>query len=292
MSQDRISGTINVQQILERLEQTATPYKLILSFSDIPGIYAIYYCGSDYLQIKGISISPECLLYIGKTESSQLERDAKQHFVSGETGRSTLRRSLGALLRDQLNLIPIPRSNTEQSDRKFTHYKFDEVGESSLNSWMVRNLAVSFYEYSESPDKIEELERQLISLAVPPLNIKDNPNSRCKEALKLARAECVQLAHSNNVDDPAVVSHTIMKDDHTPVRKQMYLHDAIADVLLDCPERTADSESIAKEIAKRGTYLRPKDSQPPEAWQIELRAGKPQYSRLFEVFGNRRIRLR
>jgi hypothetical protein len=80
------------------------------------------------------------LLYIGKTESSQEERDVGEHLANGKTGQSTPRRSLGALLREQLNLRPQPRSHSEMSEKRFTNYKFDEAGEEALTAWMKKHF--------------------------------------------------------------------------------------------------------------------------------------------------------
>lgn len=282
----------NAQRVLDGLRGDATPFRALKSFSEKPGIYAVCLCGSEPLRICESLLQPGCLLYIGKTESSQQKRDGEQHFASGETGRSTLRRSLGALLMAQLGLVPQPRSLAEKSDRAFTHYKFDDVGEERLTSWMVHNLALSFYEYTESRVRIVELEEALISNAMPPLNIDKNPSNPYRQALKVARAECAVLAKNSGRPVQESPSDIQQIPTHKLLANRIYLHDAIVDVLKDCPEQEATSAVIAEEIRLRGMYVRPKDGMPPEAWQIKLRAGKPEYSRLFETLGGGKIRLR
>jgi len=103
MSEDKI--------ILEALNGAIEPFKEIESFSEKPGIYGVYFMGSHFpiKEIYNILREPK-LLYIGKTEESQLKRDAQTHFYSDKTGNSTLRRSIGALLRENLSLVPVPRS--------------------------------------------------------------------------------------------------------------------------------------------------------------------------------------
>src|SRR5690349_20652009 len=71
------------------------------------GVYAIY------LHTPGL-LSPfaqaeDGLIYTGLS-SNLTDREFEQHFASGSTGFSTLRRSLGALLKAQLSLRAIPRA--------------------------------------------------------------------------------------------------------------------------------------------------------------------------------------
>ncbi|KPK95564.1 hypothetical protein AMJ80_04860 [bacterium SM23_31] len=72
------------------------------------------------------------------------DRDFDQHFRSGQTGRSTLRRSLGAILRNKLRLIAVPRGGTNDSKR-FDNYKFTESGEQELTKWMEDYLEIGYW---------------------------------------------------------------------------------------------------------------------------------------------------
>jgi hypothetical protein len=185
----------DAQGVLDLLKYKAKPYRDWEAFSMLPGIYAIYLMGSGSLPFGETVMEGNCLLYIGKTESSQLKRVVNQHFGECKTGNSTLRRSLGALLRTQHNLIPQARSGTETSERRFTNYRFDDAGEEILTEWMVQNLELSFFELDEN---VVDLEKRLIALSVPPLNLTHNPGNPHKKMLEAARQECRRLAREKS----------------------------------------------------------------------------------------------
>src|SRR5690554_342466 len=105
----------SLQQIISYFKETKLPFSKIYSFSDDPGIYAIFFTGKNF-PIKDYFPGEDEILYIGKTESSSRSRDLKTHFASGKTGSSTLRRTLGALLREELLLKPVPRSEKEPTN--------------------------------------------------------------------------------------------------------------------------------------------------------------------------------
>lgn len=59
-------------------------------------------------------------LHVRQAEDSLATRDLEQHFATGETGRSTLRRSLATLLVDNLVLTAMPRN--PRNPRHFDRY--------------------------------------------------------------------------------------------------------------------------------------------------------------------------
>lgn len=71
------------------------------------------------------------------------------------------------------------------------------------------------------------------------------------------------------------------------------LHEAIAVVLLNKPNRTASEQEIADEINYRNLYQR-KDEQPVPAYQIMQRTklAKGQYHHLFDYQSTEKILLR
>lgn len=70
----------------------------------------------------------------------------------------------------------------------------------------------------------------------------------------------------------------------------MMLHEAIVDVLRDCGNQFTTTREVADEIARRGTYVRSVDGQPPSAKRIAARVRVSTYRHLFEENGSR-IRL-
>lgn len=184
-----------VIEILSYLKDNLVPFHKITNFSQKPGIYTIGFVGNKFpLNSAHKYINHGDIIYIGKAEDSQESRDAKGHFLSDKSGSSTVRRSLGAILRQELQLLPIPRSDTETSERRFTNYKFTLPGENSLTEWMKCNLSLSYWEYEGGIIKLRNLEKTIIKLATPILNIKDNPANRWTIEIKLLRKNCKELA--------------------------------------------------------------------------------------------------
>ena len=284
----------NPARVLKSIVGSARPFSDIQSFSSSPGIYGVFFFGSEFpLASSKQSIGRGTLIYLGKTESSQIERDLRQHFTTGETGRSTLRRSIGALLREQLNLKPEPRSHSERSARKYQNYKFDSLGEERLTGWMKTNLGLSFYEYDETPSEIERLEIELIRLGVPILNIKNNPLNPYLVEIKSARSACVRLARSGQASAVTSKRSTARPNRTVEIRRMsrgpLTLHEAMAVILVGCADRTATFKFVSSEISRRGLYFQRAGSEAPPS-QIRLRARK--YPHLFEIIPPSRVRLR
>src|SRR5438094_199129 len=128
---------ITLERIIEELEQTRTDIEGVDAPSS-PGVYAIYVNDPSTLPITG---TPKTgLLYIGMS-SDLAYRDFDTHFSSSGTGYSTLRRTLGALLKQHLQLCAVPRGKSE-SPSNFTCYRFLSEGEDRLTRWMEHNLEI------------------------------------------------------------------------------------------------------------------------------------------------------
>ena len=120
-------------------------------------------------------------------------RTHKNHLQTNSTGQSTLRRSLGAILKTQLHLRAVHRGNgTSASD--YSNYRFDNNSEQELTNWMLNNLEISF-QVETNPDLAE---KELIIDAEPILNLNSwkNPDSiKIREMRKLCSNEA--RANSN-----------------------------------------------------------------------------------------------
>lgn len=192
---------MNLQEIIEHLINGEIKISEITTYSLLPGIYAIFFIG-DQFPLENLEIPKNRIIYIGKTESSQQSRDANTHFKSGKTGSSTIRKSIGALLSQSEEIIPVIRSKTDIVKERRSHYKFDDASEEKVTKWMMSNLAVSFYEYPKSKEEINNLETELISVLKPVLNIdsKNTENSH-KETIKDLRKRLGIIAHSNFIQE-------------------------------------------------------------------------------------------
>lgn len=185
---------MNAEEIINHLMTTRKKYLEISTFSNSPGIYAVFFFGKNF-PLKKANPEPDDIIYIGKTESSQEKRDAKTHFKSGKTGSSTLRKTFGSLLRIKHKLKPIPRNNSDFLKKRLSHFKFDDKSERIITEWMQNNLALSFFEYSKGKSEIEKLETSLIQKLIPILNIDyKNPTNPFYSLLKQIRKESAKLA--------------------------------------------------------------------------------------------------
>ena len=134
---------------------------------DGPGLYAIY--GSpDVWQQLGLGPPPDDRpLYVGKAEESVIRRDVRQHFRTGKTGSSTVRRSLAAFLRRSLHLKAQPR-NPAKPDH-FSSYSVDKDGDARLTEWMRKNLRLALW-LRPNDDELRPIESALLQHWQPPLN--------------------------------------------------------------------------------------------------------------------------
>ena len=128
------------------------------------------------------------LLYIGA--SGNLRRRLKEnHFESSNSSSSTLRRSLGALLKGKLKLTAIPRTRYPKEPNDTKNYKFNN--EEYLSEWMQHCLEYQWIEEKNYNDA----KKRLIDYHKPPLNIAYN--SHRIPSLKRARDACKKEAEDN-----------------------------------------------------------------------------------------------
>lgn len=129
------------------------------------------------------------LLYVGMTDQAL---DARNHFLHAHSGFSTLRRSLGALLKEALSLKAIPRG-PGSSKSNVRNYRFTDEGERALTEWMNGHLLLT--QVAVDAD-LSAFEDDLIALLEPPLNLKGWPNSQ-RDMVKRLRAACAAEAEGN-----------------------------------------------------------------------------------------------
>jgi N-carbamoylputrescine amidase len=153
-----------------------------LQFDEIPneprsGIYAFFLKDCDALPM--VKVGNSGLLYVGMTSSSIGKRNPVFH---EHASSHTLRRSLGAILKQELNLQAIPRG-----DGNTKEYRFEDSGEERLTAWMKKHLA---YSYVINEGNTKKTETHLIDSLCPPLNLDKNPRNGFAPMLKKAREKC------------------------------------------------------------------------------------------------------
>ena len=158
-----------------------------------PGLYALFL--ESQAALPGFAIAPVGLLYVGQTRSSLHKRN---HFRYKRSAASSPRRSLGALLKQQLGLQALP-SGQKRSEKSFTHYRFSETDEKQLTGWMHNHLT---YTYASVPvvEKVKHMEQCLITELLSPLNLTGWLNPR-KHYIERLRAVCCDEARRSIGDD-------------------------------------------------------------------------------------------
>lgn len=150
-----------------------------------PGVYAFFLTPGASLPI--VAPGDEGLLYVG--QASELQN--RSHFDDSSSSGSTLRRSLGALLRQQLSLVPLP-GRLNPGDRR-SQYRFHPESEAALSRWMIANLIAA----KIGTPNYDGVETCLIASMKPPLNLqkwpRETPNPQRKK-IKAARKKCADEA--------------------------------------------------------------------------------------------------
>lgn len=154
-----------------------------------PGVYAFLL--HNAASLPEIAPGRDGLLYVGMTDDGL---DARNHLQHAHSGFSTLRRSLGALLKAELGLRAIPRA-PGASRSNVVNYRFTPAGEQALSGWMESNLLIA---QSPLTGNILAIEKNIIRLLEPPLNLTGWPNPQ-RAYLKHLRSLCVAEAEQARV---------------------------------------------------------------------------------------------
>ena len=145
------------------------------------GVYL--FCLRECHALPDIEVGAHGVVYVGMTEKSLLVRN---HFLHAHSGGSTLRRSLGALLRETLKLEPIRRDAKPENASKF---RFADDGEARLTEWMKANLLAAQTEISGD---VRSKETALIQEWEPPLNLTKWINPQ-KALVSAKRKACTNI---------------------------------------------------------------------------------------------------
>jgi hypothetical protein len=156
-----------------------------------PGLYALYGDDDAWSQFRLEPTFYNQPLYVGKAERSLKGRDVGTHFAVGKTGWSTVRRSLAALLADDLALVAAPR-NVARPDGS-ANFALDAQSEARLSEWMAQRLSLATWRkpYHVS---LDEIETAVVRRLRPPLNLDKVGESR--EPLRQARKRMAEAARA------------------------------------------------------------------------------------------------
>jgi hypothetical protein len=144
------------------------------------GVYACFLAAPGAL--AGLSVEPSGLIYLGRTSNLEV----RNNFAHRDSGFSTLRRSLGALLKEELRLQAIPRGDVPLRNN-WRYYRFREEDEQRLTDWMIAHLT---YGFAIVGDDIKTVEQALIAELRPPLNLTGWPTNPQEPYLRKLRDAC------------------------------------------------------------------------------------------------------
>ena len=192
MVTDDVGTFVNPARVFSRQDVLANP-------SPVPaqdGIYGWWFrqlpplveasgcCQNQGLTLLYAGISPKQVPVSGRGPSLEnLQKRIRYHYTGNAEG-STLRKTLGCLLADELG-IQLRRVG---SGKRMT---FAE-GEKALSAWMADNAYVTWVVRSRP----WELEAYLITALDLPLNIEGNSHNQFQPALKALRASCMAQARA------------------------------------------------------------------------------------------------
>lgn len=121
----------------------------------------------------------------------------RTHFAVGETGSSTVRRSLAALLLNKLAMVAVPRDLAKPDSS--ANFALDGESEVRLSGWMEQRLSLAIW--SKPQDAIlDEIETAVVRQLHPPLNLDKVGEPR--QQLREARRHMADIARSwRPIDD-------------------------------------------------------------------------------------------
>lgn len=159
------------------------------------GLYAISEVTPSCVEAGTLDapVGPGGLLYVGKAEKILTRRDVRQHFGTGKTGWSTVRRSFAALLRDELGLVPVPRATASATSTAPATFALTGESEAGLTEWMTEHLALRVWTPPSEAVALADVERGVISSLNPPLNL---THAGPRPLLKVARKAMMEAALS------------------------------------------------------------------------------------------------
>lgn len=159
------------------------------------GVYAVWLDQEGWKQLR-IQNGWYGIAYVGVAGGEGgLARRFSEEWRPKHSGRSSPRRTLGALLRRRLNLKPRPRPGT--AARSHEYFVFGDEGEAALTDWIETHASFAYLEVDVDDlpgiSRVEQLETLLIERMQPPLNLSKWRNPQ-KQRLAEARAAAAHAA--------------------------------------------------------------------------------------------------
>jgi hypothetical protein len=178
--------------------------QLIYSKGELPtpiegtgqGLYALWLDEEAY-ELLNLKPGLDGIAYVGVGAGvGGIARRFEEEWRPVNSGRSTPRRTLGALLMDELGLQPRPRP-TRTATPNPQSYSFAEAGEWDLTEWIEAHATFAYVEVPSEDlgdwESMLAVERALIEYVRPSLNINKWQNP-ARQRLKAARKAAARMA--------------------------------------------------------------------------------------------------
>ncbi len=176
--------TDDMLKTLQKIDEEA-----VKRLTEAKGIYILTYSGTELGGSLWGAGAPK-IVYVSKCKV-----DSDRHFITGNTGYSTIRRSIAALLESKMGLTPIPRSNDVEDNDRYDNFKLDDEGEEKLSAWIFDNFSIAFHDIDE--DMAVDWQKAMIHYAIPMLNFQSNPENKYGAEIKVCRKRCAEAARQN-----------------------------------------------------------------------------------------------
>lgn len=154
------------------------------------GFYAFYINNNSFENTTLSGIKEYDCIYIGIAKDETLsKRIHKAHFK--DSGKSTFRRSIGAILLNQLELEPTMRGiNPTKSN--ISNFKFNDISEERISHFIFNNLSIAICSCENTRFNLRETEKILIQrFNYPAFNLEHaNNQNEYYHAIKDARKSC------------------------------------------------------------------------------------------------------
>ena len=202
----------------------------------------------------------------GRVGSMTLRQRLGGNHLRGSIRGSTFRRTLGACLVDPLDLaLAAAGKLTPDSERQ-------------LSSWMQTHLRVAVHPYPNR-NVLGDLERRVLAVLDPPLNLEGMPRTALRERLSALRRRLIEANPPPRRSGTRAVSRGVVST--TGAAARTTLHDEIVTILRETGQPMTTAE-LADAVNKRGIYTK-RDKSPVTSFQIHGRTRN--YPRLFDRDG-------
>lgn len=277
---------------------TRDPVKLdeAMGHGGLPDRGGLYAWWTKPDSIPGVPASPHPtqdldLFYVGiapKDSRSQATLGSRVvgNHINGNTGSSTFRKTLAALL------FEIEGWQPRMTDRPL----LTKGDNASLRDWQHQHLRLTWAEHPRP----WEIEDEVIAELSPPLNLAGNRSHPFWQTVTDARASFKAAADR---DLPETLAPEPSKGPSIPMAapseglarispERVKLHDEIADILRENGNRWMTTEELARAVARRKRYVKRDGTSKVTAFQIHGRTKESgSYAHIFERNGSK-LRLR